>query len=252
MPPTGSTRPDSVISPVIAMSPRTGRPVSSDASAVDHRDAGRRAVLRDGAGRHVEVDLGRPCRTSDRRRSCWRARGTTRARSAPTPSSRRRGGRSASGVPPPCIREASTNSTSPPAGVHARPMATPGSFVRFSISSSRNVGAPSISTTTSGVIDDARLVAFGAAPRDLAAERADLALEIADAGLARVAADDRRDRRVGELDLLRRQPVVRDLLGDRGARRRSSASLPRCSRRARAPPCGRAAAAGSDRARSRS
>ena len=34
MPPTGSTRPDSVISPVIAMSPRTGRPVSSDASAV--------------------------------------------------------------------------------------------------------------------------------------------------------------------------------------------------------------------------
>ena len=34
MPPTGSTRPDSVISPVIATSPRTGRPVNSDASAV--------------------------------------------------------------------------------------------------------------------------------------------------------------------------------------------------------------------------
>ena len=34
MPPTGSTRPDSVISPVIAMSPRTGRRVSSDTSAV--------------------------------------------------------------------------------------------------------------------------------------------------------------------------------------------------------------------------
>ncbi len=34
IPPTGSTRPDSVISPVIAMSPRTGRRVSSDASAV--------------------------------------------------------------------------------------------------------------------------------------------------------------------------------------------------------------------------
>jgi hypothetical protein len=29
-PPTGSTRPDSVISPVIAMSPRTGRPDSSE------------------------------------------------------------------------------------------------------------------------------------------------------------------------------------------------------------------------------
>ena len=34
MPPTGSTRPESVISPVIAMSPRTGRRVSSEASAV--------------------------------------------------------------------------------------------------------------------------------------------------------------------------------------------------------------------------
>ena len=33
-PPTGSTRPESVISPVIAMSPRTGRPASSEASAV--------------------------------------------------------------------------------------------------------------------------------------------------------------------------------------------------------------------------
>ena len=34
MPPTGRTRPDRVISPVIARSPRTCRPVSSDASAV--------------------------------------------------------------------------------------------------------------------------------------------------------------------------------------------------------------------------
>ena len=33
-PPMGSTFPDSVISPVIAMSPRTGRPVSSETSAV--------------------------------------------------------------------------------------------------------------------------------------------------------------------------------------------------------------------------
>ena len=34
MPPTGSTRPDRVISPVIARSPRTVRPVNSDASAL--------------------------------------------------------------------------------------------------------------------------------------------------------------------------------------------------------------------------
>ena len=35
MPPTGSTRPRSVASPVIATSSRTGRPESSDASAVN-------------------------------------------------------------------------------------------------------------------------------------------------------------------------------------------------------------------------
>ena len=34
MPPTGRTRPESVISPVIARSPRARRPVSSEASAV--------------------------------------------------------------------------------------------------------------------------------------------------------------------------------------------------------------------------
>src|SRR5205085_958857 len=54
--------------------------------------------------------------------------------------------------PPRDIREASMNSTSPPDGVHARPIATPGSLVRSSISSSRNLGAPSMSTTVAGVI----------------------------------------------------------------------------------------------------
>ena len=222
MPPTGSTRPDSVISPVIAMSPRTGRPVSSDASAVDHRDARRRAVLRDRAGRHVQVDLGVLVEVGIDAVLRARARGTRTAPRAPTPSSRRRAGRSASASRRPAIRDASMNSTSPPAGVHARPIATPGSLVRSSISSSRNVGAPSISTTTSGVIATRRLVAFGAAPRDLAAERADLALEVADAGLARVAANHRRGCAVvGELDAAR--PSAR---GSRpawrpGARRRS-------------------------------
>ena len=51
--------------------------------------------------------------------------------------------------PVPAMRDASMNSTSPPTEVQARPMATPGSFVRSSISSSRNFGAPSISATTS-------------------------------------------------------------------------------------------------------
>ena len=76
--------------------------------------------------------------------------------------------------------------------------------MRSSISSSRNRGAPSISTTTSGVIVDRRFVAFGAAPRDLAAERADLALEIAHAGLARVAANHLPQRRRRERRCTRR------------------------------------------------
>ena len=54
-------------------------------------------------------------------------------------------------TPVPAIRDDSTNSTSPPAAVHASPMATPGFLVRSSISSSRKRGAPSISTTTSRV-----------------------------------------------------------------------------------------------------
>ena len=94
--------------------------------------------------------------------------------------------------PVPAIREASMNSTSPPTGVQARPIATPGSLVRSSISSSRNFGAPSISTTTSGVISIGVFVAFGPPPRDLAAERPDLALQVPHARLAGVAADQLR------------------------------------------------------------
>ena len=83
-----------------------------------------------------------------------------------------------------------------------RPASTPGRWprracaVRSSTSSSRKRGAPSIVVhRRRGVSVDRRLVAFGAAPRDLAAERADLALEVADAGFARVAADHRAQRR---------------------------------------------------------
>ncbi len=82
------------------------------------------------------------------------------------------------------------NSTSPPAGVQARPTATPGSFVRFSISSSRKVGAPSISTTTSGVMT-IRLSSPSARLRaTLRHKRANFSFEVADACLAGVAADN--------------------------------------------------------------
>ena len=61
---------------------------------------------------------------------------------------------------------------------------------------------------------DLVLVAFGAAPRDLAADGADLALEIADAGFTRVAADHRAQALVGERHLRLGEAVVLHLLGD--------------------------------------
>ena len=105
-------------------------------------------------------------------------------------------------------------STSPPAGVQARPMATPGCLVRSSISSSRKRGAPSIATTTSGVTASAVLVAFRAPPGGFPADRPDLALEVAHAGLARVSADHAAERGVGKRELFAGEAVVRDLLLD--------------------------------------
>ena len=64
------------------------------------------------------------------------------------------------------------------------------------------------------MIVDLGLVALGPASSDLAAERADLPLEVPDAGLARVTANDGADRRVAEVRAVGRQPVVDDLLGD--------------------------------------
>jgi hypothetical protein len=57
MPPTRSTRPRRLISPVIAVSERTRRLVSSDASAATMRHARARAVLRRRARRHVDVQV---------------------------------------------------------------------------------------------------------------------------------------------------------------------------------------------------
>ena len=57
-------------------------------------------------------------------------------------------------------------------------------------------------------------LALGDLACDLAADRADLALEVADAGLARVLVDDRPQRGVGECDLPALQAVGLDLAGD--------------------------------------
>ena len=74
MPPTGSTLPRSVISPVIARSLRTGRPRGQRGQRRRHRHAGRRAVLGHRAGRDVEVDrLAREDRRVDAERLGVRA-----------------------------------------------------------------------------------------------------------------------------------------------------------------------------------
>ena len=126
-PPIGSTWPVSVISPVIAVSSRTGRPRDERRQRRRHRDAGARPVLRHRARRDVQVEVVRR-RTSPRElgraRACAahpRERGLggllhhvaelagdrqlalARHRASPRRTARRR-----------------------PTGVHARPVATPG------------------------------------------------------------------------------------------------------------------------------
>ena len=85
-PPTGRTRPRSVISPVIATSRahRNARRQGEDRGRDGHPR--RRPVLRDGAGRHVDVDLvAGECRVVEPHLA-QRAHARRRARPGPTPS----------------------------------------------------------------------------------------------------------------------------------------------------------------------
>ena len=60
-------------------------------------------------------------------------------------------------------------------------------------------------------------LALGDLASDLAADRADLALQVSHPGLARVLVGDRPKRRVAERDLASREPVLLDLAGDQVA-----------------------------------
>ena len=143
IPPTGSTLPRSVISPVIAMSSRTGRPGRAARRAPSHRDAGRRAVL--GHAPRPARGRGRACRGTRRvdaeplgRRADVGVRGLRRlahhvAQLPVRISDAPRG----SG-----IIGASTNSTSPPAGVQASPVATPGRSIALRRPRRRSGGGP--------------------------------------------------------------------------------------------------------------
>ena len=153
--------------------------------------------------------------------------------------------------PRPGIAVASTNSTSPPTGVHASPVATPGPRGPPARLGEEPAAAEQLARARLGDRHLARRLALGDLAGDLAADRADLALQLADAGLARVVGDDRPQGRIGERDPRRRQAVALDLARHQVALGDLRASRPRCSRRAGSSPCGRAAGRGSCRACSR-
>ena len=85
-----------------------------------HRHAGRGAVLGHGAGGHVQVDVVGGEEVVGQVEAELRRRGPARTRGppAPTPSSRRRAGRSRSGARCPAWPCASTNRISPPGAGH--------------------------------------------------------------------------------------------------------------------------------------
>ena len=91
-PPIGSTWPVSVISPVMPTSSETGLLAHERRDRRRHRDSGRRPVLRDRAGRDVDVHVVLAGTSPDRGRAARRARAPTTRPSAPTPASRRRAG----------------------------------------------------------------------------------------------------------------------------------------------------------------
>src|SRR5579863_9483614 len=127
----------------------------------------------------------------------------------------------------PGIAVASTNSTSPPAPVTARPVATPGTAVRIA-DSWKNFTAQRVAHRLEvdhdwpgcfGRTGVGRLAGGGEAHdrsgRDLrgclAQQRPDLPLEVADSRLARVLRHDRLQQLVADVDLVRPQSVAVEL-----------------------------------------
>ena len=103
--------------------------------------------------------------------------------------------------PLPFILLASMKRMSPPAGVQARPTATPGRLTRSATSvSTRTLMPPRNSLNDLAGDDQLFGLAFDDAARLLAADRADDLLEFAHAGFARVVAHDVADRLLGKLD----------------------------------------------------
>ena len=121
--------------------------------------------------------------------------------------------------PEPGIAVASMNSTSPPTGVQARPVATPGSLVRRFDSAKKRRRPRSSRARLAETFSLAFGLALGDLARDLAADGADLALEVPHAGLARVLVGDRLEGGVSERDLAALEAVLLDLPRDEVALR---------------------------------
>jgi hypothetical protein len=102
-------------------------------------------------------------------------------------------------LPLPGTRVASIKRTSPPVGVQASPVATPGTLVRIA-TSLLEPPRPENGGQSAAVDAHALDAAFGDAHGDMAADGADQPLQIAHAGLVRVVADDRPDGVLGALD----------------------------------------------------
>ena len=151
MPPTGRTRPDRLTSPVMARPGRTGRLVKSETSAVaivtpadgpslGMAPAGTCTWMSERCQKSAAIPSSLACERTQASAACTDSFITSP--SCPVSVS----------VWVPGMRVASTKRMSPPAGVHARPVATPGTRVRSSSSSNSKRGAPRNEVTASGVI----------------------------------------------------------------------------------------------------
>ena len=245
-PPIGSTRPRSVISPVIATSLRTGMPVNALTMAV--------AIVTPADGPSLGIapagtwmcnvffsNISRVIPSSDAfaRIQDRAARADSRMTSPSWPV------RMKSSLP--SILVTSTATTSPPTSVTTRPVAEP---VWSSASSSpySQRGRPEEVLELLEVDDGLALAAFRHRAGDLAHDVRDLALEVPDAGLLGVGLDELDHRLVGDLDVLRLEAVVLHLLGDEEPLADLDLLRSGCSPADARSPSGREGPAGSGRA----
>ena len=176
------------------------------------RHAGRRAVLGNGAGRHVDVQVG-----------LAEPRGVERERLGVAAQIAERG----LGAFAHRLAEQAGQGQPPLAGHPAR-------LDEEDLAAGRGPGQPGGDAGHAGPIGQLaeeprrpeqlgdigrldrrrRFLALGAAAGDLAADRRDLALEVAQARLAGVVGDDLADRRIRDRQVLGRQAVLLELLGD--------------------------------------